>query len=224
MLQTSNLVVLLIFPALSISRIHTVPGIRVGRSRDLLDLFNFCFGRCLSLHILFTSSPHYVLNNSIPRHTLVPIPCKEVHDWNRWQFIVRFSFVMSWLYKRNTTVARASRIWCKQWDEEFFEVAHGPIPVCRPSNFRVCIISDLLKAKQPRTATATSANNKTNYARQKAHVNMWNKADIRAVLLSNETSTAPSPRCLQNVADILKTNVLRFVQEETLESKSFQWK
>ena len=27
-------------------------------------------------------------------------------------------------------------------------------------------------------------NNKTNYTRQKAHVNMWNKADIRAVLLS----------------------------------------
>ena len=26
--------------------------------------------------------------------------------------------------------------------------------------------------------------------RQKVHVNMWNKADIRAVLLSNETSTA----------------------------------
>ena len=34
-------------------------------------------------------------------------------------------------------------------------------------------------------------NNQTNYTRQKAHVNVWNKTDIRAVLLSNETSTAP---------------------------------
>ena len=39
------------------------------------------------------------------------------------------------------------------------------------------------------------------YTRQKAHVNMWNKADMRVVLLSNETSTAPFPRCLQNAAD-----------------------
>ena len=38
--------------------------------------------------------------------------------------------------------------------------------------------------------------------RQKAHVNMWNKADIRAVLLSCETSIAPCPRCLQNVVNI----------------------
>ena len=37
---------------------------------------------------------------------------------------------------------------------------------------------------------------------KKAHVNMWNKADIRAVLLSNETSTAPFPRCLQNVESV----------------------
>ena len=37
------------------------------------------------------------------------------------------------------------------------------------------------------------------YRRQTAHVNIWNKADICAVLLSNETSTAPFPRCLQNV-------------------------
>ena len=56
----------------------------------------------------------------------------------------------------------------------------------------------------------------------KAHANMWNKADICAVLLSNETSTAPFPRCLQNVADISRTKVHRFVQEETLESTGFQ--
>ena len=36
---------------------------------------------------------------------------------------------------------------------------------------------------------------------------MWNKADICAVLLSNETSTAPFPRCLQTVANISRTNV-----------------
>ena len=64
-------------------------------------------------------------------------------------------------------------------------------------------------------------NNKTNYTRQKAHVNMWNKADICAVLLSNETSTDPFPRCLQNVADISGTNIHRFVQEETLGSTNF---
>ena len=67
-------------------------------------------------------------------------------------------------------------------------------------------------------------NNKTNYTRQKAHVNRWNKADIRAVLLSNETSTAPFPRCLQNVADISRTNIHLFVQKETLESTEFQRK
>ena len=55
-------------------------------------------------------------------------------------------------------------------------------------------------------------------ARQKAHVNMWNKADICAALCSYETSTAPFSRCLQNVADI-STNVHRFVQKETLEWK-----
>ena len=45
-------------------------------------------------------------------------------------------------------------------------------------------------------------NNKTNYTRQKEHVNMWNKADIRAVLLSCETPIAPFPRCLQNMVNI----------------------
>ena len=70
------------------------------------------------------------------------------------------------------------------------------------------------RAKQQRTGTARWQNNETNYRRQKAHVNMWNKADICAVLLSNETSTAPFPRCLQNVADISRTNIHRFVQEE----------
>ena len=40
---------------------------------------------------------------------------------------------------------------------------------------------------------------------------MWNKADIRAVLLSNETSTAPFPCCLQNVADISRiTSIVSF--------------
>ena len=52
-------------------------------------------------------------------------------------------------------------------------------------------------------------NNDTNYTRQKAHMNMWNKADICAVLLSNETSTAPFPHCLQNVADI-STSIFTF--------------
>ena len=45
-------------------------------------------------------------------------------------------------------------------------------------------------------------NDKTNYTRQKEHVNMWNKADIRAVLLWCETSTAPFSRRLQNVVNI----------------------
>ena len=67
-------------------------------------------------------------------------------------------------------------------------------------------------------------NNNTNYRRQKAHMNIWNEADVCAVLLSNETSTAPSPCCLQNMADISRTNIHRFVQEETLESTEFQQK
>ena len=50
---------------------------------------------------------------------------------------------------------------------------------------------------------------------------MWNKADICAVLLSNETSTAPFPRCLKNLADISRSNIHRFVQEETLYSTEF---
>ena len=64
--------------------------------------------------------------------------------------------------------------------------------------------------------------NKTNYRRQKAHVNMSNKADIRAVLLSCETSTAPFPRCLQNVADISSLYVL----DKTPKAIEFQikWK
>ena len=36
-------------------------------------------------------------------------------------------------------------------------------------------------------------NNKTNYRRQKVHVNMWNKAHICAVLLSCETPITPFP-------------------------------
>ena len=54
-------------------------------------------------------------------------------------------------------------------------------------------------------------NNKTNYTRQKAHVNKWNKADIHAVLLSFETSIAPFPRRLQNVVNISRINVDLFV-------------
>ena len=51
----------------------------------------------------------------------------------------------------------------------------------------------------------------TNYTRLKAHVNMWNKTDIRAVLLSCETSIAPFPRCLQNVVNISTIIVDLFV-------------
>ena len=40
---------------------------------------------------------------------------------------------------------------------------------------------------------------------------MWNKADIRAVLLSYETSIAPFPSRLQNVVNILRINVDIFV-------------
>ena len=43
-------------------------------------------------------------------------------------------------------------------------------------------------------------------SRQKAHVNICNKGDNCAVLLSNETSTAPFLRRLQNVADISRTS------------------
>ena len=49
--------------------------------------------------------------------------------------------------------------------------------------------------------------NKTNYRRQKAHVIMRNKADIRAVLLSYETSIAPFPGRLQNVVNIPRISV-----------------
>ena len=54
-------------------------------------------------------------------------------------------------------------------------------------------------------------NNKTNYRRQKVHVNMWNKADICAVLLSCETPIAPFPSRLQNVVNIPRINVDIFV-------------
>ena len=50
---------------------------------------------------------------------------------------------------------------------------------------------------------------------------MCNKADICAILCSNKTSTAPFPHCLQNVADISRTNVHRFVQEEMLDLWNF---
>ena len=55
-------------------------------------------------------------------------------------------------------------------------------------------------------------NNKTNYIRQNwAHVNMWNKAAIRAVVLSRETPIAPFPRRLQNVANFSRINVDLFI-------------
>ena len=41
---------------------------------------------------------------------------------------------------------------------------------------------------------------------------------------TNETSTAPFPRCLQNAADISGIKVRGFVQEETLESTEFKRK
>ena len=53
--------------------------------------------------------------------------------------------------------------------------------------------------------------NKTNYTRQKSHVKMWNKADIRAVVLSCETSIATFSRRLQNVVNISRINVELFV-------------
>ena len=50
------------------------------------------------------------------------------------------------------------------------------------------------------------------------------EAGVSAVLLSNETSTAPFPRCLQNEADKSSTNIHHFGQEETLDSTQFQQK
>ena len=47
---------------------------------------------------------------------------------------------------------------------------------------------------------------------------MWNKADICDVLLSNETSTAPFPRWLQNMANIAGTNVYAKVNGSIYES------
>ena len=89
--------------------------------------------------------------------------------------------------------------------------------LCRPACnarapwFRIIRNKDLQQNSRGRRRQRRQ-NNKTHCTRQKAHVNMWNKADICAVLLSNETSTAPFPRCLQNMADISRTNVHRFVQ------------
>ena len=59
------------------------------------------------------------------------------------------------------------------------------------------------------------------YRRQKAHVNMWNKADICAVLLSNDSSTAPFLRRPLNLINISRTNDNYFVQEETLRRLNF---
>ena len=58
--------------------------------------------------------------------------------------------------------------------------------------------------------------------RLKAHVNMWNKADIRAVLLSNETSTAPFPCCLQNAAD--KTYMVTKVKMYFAKYEVYVWR
>ena len=52
---------------------------------------------------------------------------------------------------------------------------------------------------------------------------MWNKADIRVVLLSRETSIAPFPRYLQNV-NISTIIVDLFVLEDTLKAVECQRK
>ena len=85
-------------------------------------------------------------------------------------------------------------------------------------------IRDLKQNSRGRQTNKTS-----NYRRQKAHMNTWNKADICPVLISNDTSlkfswTAPFPHCLETVADISRTNVHRFAQEETLDSTEFHQK
>ena len=46
----------------------------------------------------------------------------------------------------------------------------------------------------------------------------WISAIKLTFVPSNETSTALFPRCLQNMTDISRTNVHRFVEKETLES------
>ena len=52
---------------------------------------------------------------------------------------------------------------------------------------------------------------KVGKTRKKAHVNICNKADICGILLSHGTSTALFLRCLQNMADITRTSIHRFV-------------
>ena len=79
---------------------------------------------------------------------------------------------------------------------------------------------DIRELKKNGRGRQRRQNNKTNYRRQKAQVNMWNKADICAVLLSCETPIAPFPRCLQNVAIIVDL----FVWEDTLKAVEFQRK
>ena len=73
-------------------------------------------------------------------------------------------------------------------------------------------------------------NNKTNYRRQKAHVNMWNKADIRAVLLSCETSTAPFSHSsvfktwptFQELTSIVSFSKRRWSQRNFSENRNMQ--
>ena len=57
--------------------------------------------------------------------------------------------------------------------------------------------------------------------KKRTRVNIWNIADICAVLLSNETSTASKllQNCLQNLANISRTDIHCFIQKETPESK-----
>ena len=66
---------------------------------------------------------------------------------------------------------------------------------------------DLNQNSRGRRRQSRQNNSVTAYKRHKAQVNMWNKADIRAVLLFNETSTVPFPRRLQNAVNISRTNV-----------------
>ena len=57
--------------------------------------------------------------------------------------------------------------------------------------------------------------NKTNYKGQKAHVNMWNKADICAVLRSNETAPFPRPLSKRGRYSKNRTSVVSFQFRDT---------
>ena len=53
-------------------------------------------------------------------------------------------------------------------------------------------------------------------------MNVLAKADICAILLLNETSTAPFLHHQQNVVNISRSNVNHFILEETLIAIQFQ--